>query len=468
MPELAGLSAATLAVLKIAAWLASDDIPLDLLPAPDSWRKRRRVGRELSRLLSVGPDETVSILPDLQLQLREQFGPEGRDEAVLAMRAYLGVHDTEVTARCFRLISHLTAWIGLTRPENDFLMVLDLLDMTTVVLLESEVGALALPLIERTVHSAELLLAADDPRLLTVRDHLASVHRQARAPYRAIRVREQAVEASAAVLDPDHERLWNAYANLGADYLDTGAFEKAAELVGRVVQRHQRVLGAAHPDTMQARFNFGAVQARWGRADEATAMWREVLADAERELGLDHAVTALTRQALANQIDVAPSTTGLTEPAEPIGRETISDWIWYATCLRTSGRPAVARATLLRIIERGAETLGRAHPDVVRSRQELALTLQASGDGAAAVSTLQAAMTDADQVLGRLHRRTVVTAFYLVAQLLEQGRIDEYEPLLQDRLTDFIEVLGFSDPIVRELAVRSAALRLGNPTWWRT
>lgn len=466
MPEFAGLSAGTLAVLKAAAWLAPEDIPLEVLPVPRRGRRRRRTTGELARIVTIA-DGTMTIEPALQERLRARFADEGREAAVRGMNAYVVGHSTDLTARCFRLLPHLTAWIGLTRPEDDRLGVLYMLNRVTVVLLESDLGRLAVPLIERTARSAERLLASDDPRLLMVRHHLASVHSQAGAPHRATRILEQAIEEAADTLDPDDDTLWNARANLGAHYLDLADFTKAAAVASQVVTRNRRVLGADHPDTLTARFNHACVLQRAGDTAEAISRWRSVLIDAERALGTEHAVTAMARRALSEHEsgDTEPAGEVLPEPAAPIDRESIETWIEYVISVRLAGRPDVALPILYRIIDQGSAALGPGHPSVIVARSELAHAQQDSGDSAAALATLRAVLADADRILGRTHERTSITAFYLIVQLLEQNLIPEYEALLTDRLADFIDTLGFGHQIVRELAVRRAAVQLGHPSW---
>ncbi|MGN9912739.1 tetratricopeptide repeat protein [Phytohabitans sp. LJ34] len=452
-------------ILKIAAWLAPEDIPAEVLPDPGRGWTGRRTRRQLSGILRAGDaDGTVSIAPELQREIRERHGADGRAEAVLYMRAYLGDDDPAITARCFRLLPHMLAWISLTDPDDDFLRVLDLLDRATVVLLTAQNGAAARPLIDRTVRSATRLLDDDDPRLLTVRDHRASVHEQEGAPHRAVRVREEAI--AAARLDPDHPAIWLAYANLAVDLQTIGAFDRALELARRVADRHRRVLGPAHPETLKAIINVGAVQRHSGRPAEALAVWRDVLADADRELGADHPVTALIRRAIAaedNPGDLEPA-----EPSGPITAETIQDWVDHGAAARRAGNPAIAGAVLRRVVDEGTQLLGPGHPEVIRARWHLAGCEKDGGDPAAALATLRTGLADADRVLGRTHRQTATIAFFLIAELLDQGHQEEYEAMLEDRLPDQIEVLGFGDPIVRELAVRRSALRLGRPSWWRT
>ena len=76
-----------------------------------------------------------------------------------------------------------------------------------------------------------------------------------------------------------------------------------------------------------------------------------------------------------------------------------------------------------------------------------------------------------DWIVKMLHKQItqlVQTAVFLISTLLKRNCQQEYEALLEDRLADLIDVLGFDDPAVRELAIRRSALRLGGPAWWRT
>jgi hypothetical protein len=114
MPKFAWLSPDTLAVLKAAAWLAPEDIPLEVLPMPSSGRRRRRAAKDLARFVAI-TDAVLTMEPALQERLRALFPDEGRQEAASGMNAYVEGHSADLTACCFRMLPHLTAWIGLTR-----------------------------------------------------------------------------------------------------------------------------------------------------------------------------------------------------------------------------------------------------------------------------------------------------------------------------------------------------------------
>ncbi|MGW7406124.1 hypothetical protein ACWGI9_20735 [Streptomyces sp. NPDC054833] len=115
-------------------------------------------------------------------------------------------------------------------------------------------------------------------------------------------------------------------------------------------------------------------------------------------------------------------------------------------------------------IERGSASLGRGHPVVVHTGYRLAHALERCGDVEAASATARQTLADADRSLGRTHHATLMAARILLS-LLRPKHGPEYRELLEARLPDIIEGLGFGHPLVRTLAAERASLTLNNPQW---
>ncbi|MEN3541135.1 tetratricopeptide repeat protein [Microbispora sp. ZYX-F-249] len=127
----------------------------------------------------------------------------------------------------------------------------------------------------------------------------------------------------------------------------------------------------------------------------------------------------------------------------------------HATMLRDHDRLDEAVAAFTEVMETGAAVLGRGHPIMVSAGYRLAYVHQKAGRLGLALATARESLAQADRSLGRAHEVTLLTAASLLSLLLADDRLEEHHALLEDRLADIIEGLGFANPLVRELAVNA-------------
>ncbi len=478
--RLAAPSVEALALLAVASWLDGDPIPLDLLAGP--------VGppgpAELSALAAAGlvdsrPDGGFTLPEATRREIHTALGGEGRDLALSILRAHLGEPGSPgETARCLHLLPHLTRWTALTRPEDDTPEGATFLSRAVVLLLENRMGSAAVPLAERLARTAEMHMGPDAPKTLLVRANLASVYDQAGEHGRGARLLEKVIAARTAQLGPEHPDVWEAYNNLGGIYLTLGRYEKAARIVESLVAHRTKVLGPAHRLTLMARNNLAVIARRAGRHDEAVALWEAVLPEFEAALGEDDTDTIVVRASLfraRQDRDGTDRTADLSEVEERIARfavssgeptqEAVAALVERATALRDQGRYEEAVTGYREAVERGRAALGPGHPIMVSARYRMAHALDAGGDAETALAEAEEALAEADRSLGRTHYETLMAAVSVLSLLLRLERPSEHQDLLETRLADIIEGLGFGHPLVRALAAHRASLALNRPDW---
>jgi tetratricopeptide (TPR) repeat protein len=176
--------------------------------------------------------------------------------------------------------------------------------------------------------------------------------------------------------------------DLGADHRETLAAENElthtlsmaglkddAIAMGRtVLAARRRVLGPNHPDTLFSQARLALALSRWSpeSLDEALALAREAAEIASRLLGPDHETTWITLLAQgkvhARRAEFEPAV--VLTGAAAVGHERVfgplhSETLWarwsYARALEGAGRIADARAVLINVAERWAQSHGLAH-----------------------------------------------------------------------------------------------------------
>ncbi|MEV0992199.1 tetratricopeptide repeat protein [Streptomyces sp. NPDC049949] len=479
-PRLAALGVGACGLLVVASWFDGDPVPLDLLAGPAGPPDPA----ELSSLAAAGllesrPDGRLTLPEATRREIHTALGGEGRDLALGILRSHLGEPGSPgETARCLHLLPHLTRWTALTRPEDDTPDGATFLGRAVVLLLNNQMGSAALPLAERVARTAEMHMGPASPKTLSVRANLASVYDQAGEHRRGARLLEKVIAARTAQLGPDHPDVWEAWNNLGGIRLTLGEHEEATRIVEGVVAHRTKVLGPAHRLTLMARNNLAVIARRAGRRDEAVALWEAVLPEFEAALGQDDTDAIVVRAALLRarrDHDDTDRTADLTEVEERIARfaassheptqEAVAAHVERATALRDQGRHDEAVTAFREAIERGRAALGPGHPLMVSAGYRMAYALYAGGDADAALVAAEDALAEADRSLGRTHHETLMTAVNVLTLLLQQDRLSDHQALLETRLADIIEGLGFGHPLVRALAAHRASLALNRPDW---
>ncbi|MCX5610218.1 tetratricopeptide repeat protein [Streptomyces sp. NBC_00047] len=476
--RLAALSGDALVLLAVAAWLDCDPIPVGLLsvpagsPGPAALSALGAAGLVTSR-----PDGGFTLPEATRREMHALLGTEGRDLALRILQAHLGEPGSPgETARCLHLLPHLIRWTALTRPEDDTPEGATFLSRAVVLLLENRMGSAAVPLAERVARTAETHMGPDAPKTLSVQANLASVYDQVGEHRRGARLLEKVIASRTAQLGPEHPDVWDAYNNLGGIYLTLGEYEKSARIVEGLIAHRTKELGPADRRTLMARNNLAVITRRAGRRDDAVTLWEAVLPEFEAALGEDDTDTIAVRAALfqaRKDRGGTGRTADLTEVEERIARfagssgeptqEAVAALVERATALRDQGRYDEAVTGYREAIERGCAALGPGHPVMVCARYRMAHALQARGDAETALAEAEEALAFADRSLGRLHYETLMAAASVLSLLLRLERLQEYQDLLETRLADVIERLGFGHPLVRALAARRASLALNRP-----
>ncbi|MFE9168825.1 tetratricopeptide repeat protein [Streptomyces kebangsaanensis] len=484
MTGFGALCASARELLARAAWLAAEHVPedlaLSLLPdAPDG------ATDELVRACLVSPHPDGGFVMEARIgeSVRSVVGERGRDEAILAMGRYLGDEGSPgEVARCLSLLPHLLHWVGLTRPEDDFVDGAMLMTRVVVLLLHQEIGAPALPLAERVVRTCEMHIGPEDLRTWRTRGVLASVLDKSGHVRRAARQAEKVIAGVSALYGEDHPQVWSTRQNLGSMYMRLREFDRAVSVVRRLIEHHTAVSGPGDRKTLMARHNLAVVLQRAGRLAEAVETWEACVPEFDAFLGVTDPDTMDVRRSLAAALEeragLDPSGMSLEETEQTIeqvfgesGRVTqryLEVLVHRATLLRDQGRLDEAESDFNKAIDLGSREVGPGHPIVVSAHYRLSLVHHLRGQDDLALAVAGRGLRESERSLGRTHHETLFTVACVLSLLANQGRGAELQQMIEEWLADIIEGWGFAHPLVRELARQRSGLALYGVEWARS
>ena len=216
--------------------------------------------------------------------------------------------------------------------------------------------------------------------------------------------------------------------NLAGVLSALGLQAESGKLHEEVLQVRRRILPPEHPDLLMAMDNVAMSLSNQGRLNEARKLHEEVLAIRKRVLGPEHPDTLATMNNLAALLrDMG---------IDPVRAQVVRD----PALLEESRK---LHEETLRIRRR---VLGPAHPDTLRSMNNLAATLLAQGRYAEAQKLFEEVVEIKERTLGRDHPDTLLSINNLAAMLMNLGHLDEARKLLEEAIERNRERLGPNHP----------------------
>ncbi|WP_169985653.1 FxSxx-COOH system tetratricopeptide repeat protein [Microbispora sp. H10836] len=471
--RLASQSVAAVALLRLAAFLGAEAIPLSrLAPVPDMPAdlaealadplRRHDVTRVMGQYsLADTEDGLLSLHRMVQAVTRTDLGEEEPRWAGVALATVAAafpddVRDPKIWPDCEAMLAHAVAAAQHT-------MRLNVAPVETTGLLER----VARYLLQRgrLDHSESVIGDAlavagrlpDGPEYLRCRNtHGLLLLAQGRLTA-ALEAQEEVYEARVRTLGPDHidtlrsgrdlvealyrqghltqakrlqDHLVHEFAvTRGAKDLETitalayqatllsdaGQYKEARHLEEQVLDARRRLVGDHHPDTLDAMANLAATLRAQGELHQARALEEQVL-DARRQLLGDHHPHTLT--AIAS----------------------------LASTLRAQGELDQARALEEQVLDARRQLLGDHHPQTLTAMANLAATLYAEGELNQARALNEQVLGACRQLLGDHHPQTLTAMANLAATLYAQGELDQARALNEQVLGACRQLLGDHHP----------------------
>jgi tetratricopeptide (TPR) repeat protein len=466
-------------LLTACAFLASDDIPLELFTKG-------------ARLL---PEPLRGVAGDVG----------GLDQAVIALRRYsfvtvtedaLGVHrlvqavcrnrlsadqargwagsavkliaqffpdkagDVRFWPMCELLLPHaLAAARHAAQIEAEPLATAWLLDQAAIYLQSRARLAEAREHSEHGLAIAEAAFGPDHPSVAVSRNNLGLVLRDL-GDLKGARVQlERALAIDEAALDPDHPTVANYRSNLGMVLQGLGDLKGARVQLERALAIDEAALDPDHPAVAIRRGNLGSVLHSLGDLEGARIQQEHALAIQERVLGPDHLTVAISRTNLGGVLLDLGDLKGarvqferalvVIESALGPDHSTVANVRSHlGAVLRDLGHLEGARVQLDRALAIDEAALGSDHADVANDRANLGAVLHELGDVEGARVQLDRALTIDEATLGPDHPTVAGHRNNLALVLRDLGDLEGARVQLERALAATEAALGADHPAV--------------------
>ena len=442
---------AAIALMRLCAFLAPDEIPLDRLKAMPGMPTELAaiLADPLSRLNSTRALSTYSLADPaegrlsmhrlVQLVVRSdvaQLGEE-RSWALHALHALNGAFPADPEQpdnweAGEALLPHaVVAAVHAGRLGADLADATYLLDRAARYLhargLLDQAHALA-----EQASAAASSLGDDHPAVLSARLTVGLTHRSLGRITEARLVHEQvfqAIRCSASARPPD--MLAAARALIESRY-HAGDISAARELDEAMLPVHVQELGAEHPDTIVAHAYHATLLRDVGRYTDALAIEEQVLDARQRLLSADHSQTLTALENLGATLRGLGDYAGARQREEqvldarqrllgPDHPQTLNALGNLAATLWSLGDYAGARQREEQVLDARQRLLGPDHPDTLNALGHLATTLWSLGDYAGARQRQEQVLDARQRLLGPDHPHTLNALASLAATLRDLG-----------------------------------------------
>lgn len=467
LARIAEEDATAVELLNLLSWLASDDLPRDVLyglPADQS-----AVDRALGVLGSYNmidlTSKRVAVHRLVQAVIRSGTIADGSAVAIQDRIIDLladavpddPVHNVGGWKRWGELLPHIEALGRHVSADHRNTTMLYLQHQAATYRLQQGHTSAAITEYERLLVDYERVLGKDHPNTLTTRANLAHAYLRAGQVDKAIVEFELLLADARRVLGEDHPDTLATRGNLARAYREAGRVDKAIKEFEQLLADHRRVLDEDHQNTLVTRANLAYAYLEAGRVDEAIAECKRLLVDQERVLTADHPLALTTRADLAysyreaGRFDEAISEFKrvLADRRRVLGEEhpnTLATRGNIARCYREAGRFDEAIADYKSVIADARRVLGDDHPDTLALRGSLARAYREAFRLDKAIKEFKELLADQQRVLGDDHLNTLITRANLARSYLEAGRFDEAIAEYERLLTDRRRILGEDHP----------------------
>jgi tetratricopeptide (TPR) repeat protein len=415
-----------IAILRLAAFLAPDNIPRDMLQGARSILEMTdmEIENALAELagysMIILAQDAFSVHRLVQAVQRDSLGEAGQrlwaERAVNAVgAAFPGVEFADWT-RCKRLLPHALACA-------------------------KHIGCWSI----ESVAAGSLL-------------NRAGGYAYGRGDYAdAERLCTQALEVVHRVLGEDHAHFATCLRGLALVYETQGNYEAAEPLIERALGIHRETLGDDHPDFARSLHCLARLRKAQGNYDVAESLYTQAMEIFRKTLGEEHSEFASCLNNLARLCEERGSFAAaelLYRQAMEIDRKTLGDnHPSYAASLNNlaalywaQGNYDAAKPLLEQALEIRRRALGNGHPDYAQSLNNLAALQHARGDHDAAKPLYAQALEIRRRALGETHRDYATSLNNLAELYRAQGDYAAAEPLYRQALEIDRKALGRNHP----------------------
>lgn len=428
-------SPTAVALLRLCAFLAPDDIPLDVITQqrerlPEPLASAAAAPVELNRAIAAlreyslaeRSNATLSVHRLVQAVTRDQMSEDERQSWIEHTVTLIGkalpeqALDVRDSSECAKLLAHALAATG--HAEK-----LDVAPAMTGFVLNQIGGyvwgwaefAQARRLYERALAIYEKIYGPEDPEVATILNNLGLVLQDLAELKGAKKLFERALATNEKVYGSEHPKVAINVNHLGTILHDLGDFEGAKRSYERALQIDEKALGPDHPDVAIRVNNLGMVLRDLGDLQRSKRLLERALEIDEKAFGPNHPDVAIR----VNNLGLV---------------------------LRDLGDLEGARKQFERALVISEKTLSPKHPALALRLNNLGLILQDLRDFEAAEELYTRAIEIDERAFGPEHPQLALKLNNLAMLLKDMGDIKGAKKLLERALAMLAKSLGEKHP----------------------
>ncbi|MBM4048621.1 MAG: tetratricopeptide repeat protein, partial [Planctomycetes bacterium] len=455
------LSVPARAILRLAAFLAPDDIPRALFAsdskvlqeavrglASERGRKRAKPPNSVdseSALVELADHSLITLTPKafschrlVQAVQADRLDPDTlRQWTELALRLVdecvpVNTDDVRtwpvmqsVRAHAETVVAHADK-LAITQPTARLVSQLGNFLYARALHREAE------PLMRQALAIDELSFGPRHPNVASALNNLALLLKATNRLGEAEPLMRRALAVAEQSFGPQHPNVATALNNLAALLQATNRLAEAEPLMRRAVAVDEQTLGPYHPHVARDLNNLAALLQDTNRLVEAEPLMRRALVIDERSFGQDHPYVA-------------------------------NDLNSLAALLQASNRLAEAEPLMRRALAIWAQSLGENHPNVASALSNLGQLLEVTNRPEEAEPLMRRALAIDEKCFGQDHPSVAIRLNNLAALLHATNRLAEAEPLMRRALAVDEKSLGPDHPnVARDLNNLAQLLKAAN------
>lgn len=310
-----------------------------------------------------------------------------------------------------------------------------------------------------------------DPMLIaSTQNDLAGALRRLGKPDEAETLQRAALATVTETPGADPEALMSARGNFAVMLVRQGKFEEAEKLYRQVLAQRRELQGPVHPSLANSLHNLGVLMSKQHRYPEAEQLLRESLAMSRKLYDDKHPTIATAMDQLASVLTKQERY----KEAEPLLLQALAlrraslkpEHPYIALSLNSLGnlyseQHDFARAEPLfqKAIAIARKSMGPEHSYTVAMLNNLGRMYLLSHEADKAEDTLREILHLRQKTLPEGHWQVAESQSLLGAALVQQGKLDAAEPLLNAGYTGLKDARGEDDPNTRNAKARLVKLR---------
>jgi tetratricopeptide (TPR) repeat protein len=460
----------TLGVLKIIAYFAPDNIPINIFLqlVKDGELELGSILQLPKQYSMVGLEKGVLNIHRLVQQVMQLGIIEEQKEKETLRKALKLLKNTaeEASSKSIKCIPHATSVWNYASIHRELIEEFSQFPSRFIVHLR-DAGRYeeACKFAVKTIQLLKDKLGQKDPSTLMTQHIMATVLRSQGQYDEAFKLNQEVYEIRKAILGHDHQDTLTSLHNMASILVKQGRYDEALKFYQEVYEKQKEIIGPDHPDTLTSQYSIIVTQLNQGHGEvllssfqELSEKLKEILNDDDKSSEL-YQVVYEKQKDLIEPIRVIPHNIIIQSKDKILGTYSISYEILkkihgpdnlhtlkvqhcIAKLLHHQGKYEEAIKEYQEVYKKLKEVLGPVNPDTLMIQYDITSVQHHQGKYEKAIKGYQEVYEKLKAVLEPVHPNTIQVQYSMALALDKQGQYEEAYKHYQEVHEKQKEVLG--------------------------